>query len=478
MKVNIMKAALFSYPVLAMLFAGCTVGPDYQRPDVAEPETFLGEGRGATNQVSLTGWWKTLGDPVLEGLVERGMTNNLTLQIGIQRIRQSRAQMMQSTSGLWPSLTHAANYNYGRKFGPPGGVAYSATGSGINGEWGGTFAGGFDATWELDLFGGLRREVEAREAEFSGMHYTQRDLEVSLSAEIAMTYLNIRMMQGLLEVTRSNLVTQTRSATITRKRHQAKMVSGLDLSNADAQLQSTAAQIPALEADLADRVLQLELLLGELPNSRKEYVLNASGSPVLPEALPRMIPNELLRRRPDVRKAETVLHAATARIGVAKADLYPRLSLIGSVGASVPSSVSTWNDFTESVRLGPRLSWALFSAGRIRAQIEEKRAVMQQAVFAYQQVVLTAYHEAESAFQGYHQEARRTAPLMDAVAANQRAVRLAQELYKAGYSDYTEVLIAERSLLATESEAVRHRAALAQKLIQFYKALGGGTEVR
>jgi len=468
---------IFNFSLLAFsFFSGCTLGPDYQKPDVSEPKEFLGTS-GTNRTEQLVQWWQKLDDPVLSDLVSAGLTNNLTIQTGLQRVRQSRAQMAQAKAGLWPSLTGLANYNYGRKFGNPAGVGYSATGSGIVGEWGGTFAAGFDATWELDIFGGARRELEAREAELEGMYYTQRDIHVSVAAEIAMAYLNVRMFQSIIEVTQSNLVAQTHSAEITRKRHQAKAVSGLDLANAEAQVLSTTAQIPSLEAGLANGILQLELLLGDVPNARKAQLVSSATFPSLPTALPSLLPNELLRRRPDVRKAEEAVKAATARIGVAEAELYPRFALIGSLGASVPTTgLDQWSVLTESIRVGPRVSWNIFSAGRIRAQVEERKALAEQAVLAYQQTVLKAYNEAESAWQSYNQEAVRGDTLQKAVEANQRAVRIAGELFKAGSTDFTEVLIAQRALLLAQDVQMRHRALLAQKAITFYKALGGGEE--
>jgi outer membrane protein TolC len=174
--------------------------------------------------------------------------------------------------------------------------------------------------------------------------------------------------------------------------------------------------------------------------------------------------------------AETAVQAATARIGVAKVEYYPRFSLIGAIGASAPSTLNSWADFTETVRIGPRVSWNIFSAGRIQAQVEERRAQMEQAVLAYQQTVLRAYQEAESAWQGYNQESQRSEILERSVESHQRAVRIAQELFKAGYSDYMEVLIAQRSLLVAQDVQARHRTLLAQRLIAFYKALGGSLE--
>ena len=459
-----------------LMLSGCKLGPDYERPEFAEPQQFLGAGGANANLDQLTAWWQKLGDPVLSELVGHGLTNNLTVRSGLQRLRQVRAQLAQANAGLWPTLTGTANYNHGRKFGVQSGVGYSATGAGIAGDWGGTFAGGFDATWELDVFGGVRREVEAREAELLGSYFSQHDIEVSLSAEIAMAYLNVRMLQDVLAVTRSNLTAQTQSADITRLRHEARAVSGLDLANAEAQVFTTTAQIPALEANLADMILHLEVLLGELPNTRKEQLVATGSFPQLPPELPAVLPNELLRRRADVRKAEMAVVAATARIGAAQAELYPRFSLIGAVGLSAPSTLSRWTDFTESARIGPRVTWNIFSAGRIRAQVEERRALMEQSVLAYQQTVLNAYQEAESAWQGYNQEALRSDSLAQSVEANQRAVRIAQELYKAGHSDYMEVLIAERSLLIAQDTQARHRALLAQRLVTFYKALGGSLD--
>ena len=469
-----LKPDLFFFTLFLVTFmSGCKLGPDYERPTLDEPQQFLAPENTSTNLEQLTDWWQKLDDPVLAELVSHGLTNSLTVQTGLQRIRQVRAQLTQISAGLWPTLTSAANFNYGRKFGQQSGPGWNAMGAGIGSDWGGMFAGGFDATWELDLFGSTRSEIEAREAELAGTYFSQRDIEVSLSAEIATAYLSVRMLQDVLAVTRSNLVTQTQSADITRKRHEAQAVSGLDLANAEAQVFTTTAQIPTLEATLADTILQLEFLLGEVPNTRKEQLLTTTSFPQLPPELPSAIPNELLRRRADVRRAETAVMAATARIGVAKAELYPRFSIIGAIGLSAPTTANTWVDLTETFRLGPRVTWNIFSAGRVQAQVEERRAQAEQAILAYQQTVLRAYQEAESAWQSYNRESQRGDTLDKSVEANQRAVRIAQELFKAGHSDFMGVLIAERSLLFAQDAQARHRALLAQKLITFYKALGG-----
>ncbi|MCL1920319.1 MAG: efflux transporter outer membrane subunit [Kiritimatiellaeota bacterium] len=466
---------LTTAPLLLLLFAGCKLGPDYERPHLDEPQSLLGDtASGDLDQ--LADWWQKLGDPVLAELVTHGLTNSLTVQSGLQRIRQVRAQLAQSSAGLWPSLTGGASYSPGKKYGELSGAGYNATGVPSDGSWGGTFAGGFDATWELDIFGGTRREIEAREAEVAAAHFSQRDIKVSLSAEIATAYLNVRMLQDVLAVTHANLTAQTQSADITRKRHEAQSASGLDLANAEAQVFATTAQIPALEASLADMILYLEALLGELPNTRKEHLMDTASFPQLPEALPTMLPNELLRRRPDVHQAEAALVAATARIGAAEAELYPHFALIGAIGASMPTPMHQWSAFTETLRIGPRVSWNIFSAGRVRAQVEERKALAEQAALAYRQTVLTAYREAESAWQGYNQESLRSDALGRSVEASQRAVRIARDLYANGYSDYMEVLIAERTLLTAQDALARHRALLAQKLIALYKALGGSLE--
>ncbi len=460
---------------MVAVLSGCRLGPDHVHPEF---ETPLDVGVFATTNAAnpaaeLSDWWRRLDDPVLSDLVTGCLTNNLSLRQGLQRIRQARARVYQARAGFWPEVTGTANYNYGRKYGELDGPGYSSTGSGIAGEWGGTFVGGFDAVWELDIFGGIRREVEARSADLAAVNYSQSDLEVSLAAEVASLYLDARMLQGVLNVTRSNLVTQTQSAEITRKRYRAKFVSGLDVANAEAQVSTTMAQLPALESSLTETVLQIEQLLGVLPNAYSLQILQSDTFPVLPLELPQVLPNELLRRRPDVRQAEMILAAATARVGVMESEIYPKFSLIGSIGVSSPD-IEHWTDFTDTVRFGPRFSWNIFNAGRIRQQVEERKAQMEELLLGYQKTVLRAYHEAESAWQSYTREMERSESLNNSVTFNQRAVKISQELYKSGMSDYMDVLIAQRSLLTAQDAYVRHQTLLARKLISLYKALGGG----
>ena len=472
-----------------LLLPGCAVGPDFLAPHREVPPAWQGLATSTPSQqsvptsgrVQLVEWWKSFRDPTLTSLVERAIHANLDLRQAQARIRQARAARGVAGAGLWPTVDVSAIYR--RSFsggsrgisGASGGSIFIPSGDGQ--EVRDLFQAGLDAAWELDLFGGVRRQIEAADADLQAAVDDGRDLWVSLAAEVGTNYIDLRGLQQQIVTARDNLEAQRHTAEISRKRHEAGFASALDVANAKAQEATTRSQIPVVESAAQAAIHSLSLLLGREPAALARELSAEAPIPVTPPEVPVGLPSDLLRRRPDIRRAERQLHAATARIGVATADLFPRFSLSGSFGLSgnTAGSLTDWANRFWGV--GPTVSWPVFDAGRIRANIEVQKALQEETLLAYQQTVLTALKDVETALVAYAKEQEHRQSLSEAVTQNRKAVDLARTLYVAGRRDFLSVLDAQRSLYVSEDALVRSTQAVASGLIALYKALGGGWEM-
>jgi len=297
---------------------------------------------------------------------------------------------------------------------------------------------------------------------------------VTLTAEVARNYINLRTFQQQIAITRQNLATQEHSALLTRQRFEGGFVSGLDVANAEAQTATTSAQIPLLESSTQQAIHSLSVLLGAPPAALRAELSPVGTIPGSPPQVPAGVPSELLRRRPDIRRAEARIHAATARIGVAAAELFPKFTIAGSTGFQ-SSDFSSWFDWANRFwSFGPSVRWRLFETGRIRAGVELQKALQEQEIIAYQQTVLTALQEVENALIASAKEQAHRNALMAAVAANRKAVTLSETLYTEGQTDFLNVLQAQRALYTTEDALVQSTRTVSTNLVALYKALGGG----
>jgi multidrug efflux system outer membrane protein len=453
-----------------ILICGCAVGPDYQRPQVSVPAEWAGptieaaQRPGASGAQGLADWWTLFQDPILSSLIERAAASNLDLKLAEVRIREARAAKGVAAGGLGPTIDASGAYQRSRF------SAESRTGTATGDQ----YQAGFDAGWEIDIFGGQRRNLEAAEADLQAAVETQRDVLVSLTAEVARNYINLRAFQQQIAITRKNLAAQKHSAQLTRQRFEGGFVSGLDVANADAQSATTAAQIPLLESSVQQTIYSLSVLLGAPPAA-----LAAELSPVetIPGALPEVpagVPSDLLRRRPDIRRAEAQIHAATARIGVAAAELFPKFTIAGSAGFQSTDFSSWFNWANRFWSFGPSVRWRLFETGRIRAGVELQKALQDQEVITYQQTVLSALQEVENALIASVKEQAHREALATAVTANRKAVALAETLYTEGQTDFLNVLQAQGALYTTEDALVQSTRTVSTNLVALYKALGGG----
>jgi NodT family efflux transporter outer membrane factor (OMF) lipoprotein len=399
--------------------------------------------------------------------------SNLTLRVAEDRVREARAEKAVVSGGLWPSVGSSASYSrnrYGEHEFPP------LSGFGVPLAYD-LYNASFDATWELDIFGGTRRAIEAAHAQIGAAEFGERDVLISLLAEVARNYIRARAYQRRLEITRENIQVEQQVLDLTTNRFENGLGSDVDVQQARALLNTTEAQVPSLQTGFDESVFHLAVLLGQAPGALTDNISTKEPIPLTPPLVPVGLPSDLLQRRPDVQQAERQLAAATAQIGVAKADLFPKFSLTGLAGVQ---SVSPGNWFQYASRywqVGPTVQWQLFAAGSIVANVHVQNARQEQALNNYKQTVLTALEDTESALTAYAREQVRRESLSKSVDADRQALSLSAQLYKNGLEDFLRVLDSETSLYSAEDALVQSDQTVSTDLVQLYKALGGGWEV-
>jgi outer membrane protein, multidrug efflux system len=468
-----------------LLLTGCAVGPDYHRPKVVVPAEWSSASTAGVPQASITTpkpaelveWWTTFDDPILTSLVERAIVSNLDLRQAEARIRQARSTRGIAVSGLFPEIDANSSYskslNSRASFGSAGSTSLQSS---IIPSTNDLFQVGLDAAWELDIFGGVRRGIEAAQASLQASVEDRRDVLVTLISEVGVNYVSLRGFQQQILIARENLAAQKHTAEITRKRYEAGFVSGLDAANAYAQVATTESQIPLLQSGAQAAIFSLSVLLGLPPAALTEELNSDKPIPTTPPEVPVGLPSDLIRRRPDIRRAEAQLHSATANIGVATAALFPQFSLTGSAGFLNSDITSLANFSSRFWSYGPSVNWPIFTAGRIRWNIELQKAIKEQDLAAYEQAILNALKDVETALVAYAKDQERIRSLVVAVENNRKAVDLSTKLYIVGKINFLNVLVAQRSLNSSEDALVQTTRNLATDLIALYKALGGGWE--
>lgn len=524
----------------AVILPACTVGPDYRPPETQMPSSWAemppamtttapttAPSRATSQPAAIADWWRSLRDPRLDALVAQAMKSNLDLRVAEARVREARALRGIIAADYWPQVNVAGSYAYkgnsenamkysgssgpglGKQAGgaavssavramltpgqTPAGVAGAAisgaastvvtnavTGSGGGGSFfahsQNLYVAGFDASWELDVFGRIRRDVEAADADVAATEDSRCNTIVTLLAEVALNYVQAREFQQRLAIARASITSQKDSLQLAQTRFKAGLTSELDVTQAKAQLATTQSQIPRLEASLRQTIHRIGVLIGREPSALLPEFQEHAPIPTVPPEVPIGLPSELLRRRPDIRRAERELAAATARIGAATADLFPRFSLTGSFGpqAAEIGHMLDWKSFAWSV--GPSVRWPVFDGWRIRSNIKAQDARQEQALALYEKTVLIALMEVEDALVGYANEQVRHQSLAEAVESNRRSLDLSQELYGGGLIAFLNVLEAQRALYATEDQLAQSESSVVGSLIALYKALGGGWE--
>lgn len=470
---------------------GCTaLLPSYEEPKPDAPAGFLNASVKGDADPGLAEWWRLFGDKKLVSLVERGQVSNLDLREAAARIEEARAQRGVAVSGLFPTVD--SNFNFSRrKFstnafaigpgGPGGGAVGGGTGGGSPQGFGlstfNIYQAGFDSTWEIDLFGGLTRAVEAAGADIDAAIESARDVQTSLSAEIGRRYFELLSVRDRLEIAKRNIAAQEEVAEITRAKYAGGLVSGLDASQAEAQLARTRAVLPALETGSATASYRLAVLLGLPPGSLDTELAPLKELAEPPPAVPAGLPSELLRRRPDIRRAERELAASVARVGVAYSDFFPKLSFTGSIGYAAERWGSLDEGTSQFWSVVPGFRWPVFDAGRIASNVLVQEARAEAAAVAYSRTVLNALEEVEGSLVAYNNERKRREALAGAVQETKETVTLSSELYRQGLVDFVRVLDAQRFLFEAEDALAESEREVRTKLITLFKALGGGWEV-
>ncbi|EIC30474.1 efflux transporter outer membrane subunit [Methylomicrobium album] len=455
----------------AALLAGCAVGPDYETPAAPAPAAFSNaELESYSDQETQKDWWKLFGDAELNALVDRALQHNYDLQGALANLREARALYLESGLNLAPIVTSHANYTdqkrsvgslNNRNFVPRGLKLYSA---------------GFDAFWEVDFFGRVRRDIEASRGEVEAQEASLRDLQVSVIAEVARNYSELRGLQNQLAVARKNAANQAETLEITQARLEIGRGTELDTSRASAQLDSTLATVPPLEAAVKQAIHRLGVLTGQAPGALDAKLAPPAPIPKLPGNIAIGSPSDLLRRRPDIRIAERTLAASTARIGVATADLFPRVTFVGTLSLEASTLSGLGAVGSETYSAGPRISWPALDLGRVYARIKAADANADANLAQYRQTVLNALEETENTLVTYDRERSRRTHLLAAAEASEKAHQLAHLRFEEGIADFLTVLDSESRLLQDQSQLAQSETAVATALVAIYKALGGGWE--
>ena len=453
------------FAVLGLVLAGCTLGPDYRRPNVPTPGAWR-DGIGTADPASLADlpWWKLFQDEELRELLRVAVEANKDLRIAVTRVDQARAQLGITRAAQFPQVDASASATTNR-------TSDTVRPRGQGGQFG-LLSTTADLSFELDIWGRLRRASEAARAELLASEEARHAVVMTLVSDVASAYLQLRELDVELETTRRNVASRRRSLEIVRDRFDAGLTSVLDLRQAEAELASTAAQIPDLERQIAQTEHQLSILLGRNPGGISR------GRPLtgqtFPPAVPAGLPSALLERRPDIRQAEDTLVAANARIGVAKAAFFPQISLTGIFGVESVALSDLFTGPSRIWRFGPRVTLPIFNAGRKRADLQLTEAQQREALIRYEQAIQQAFREVEDALVA-HTKAREGLAQQDAaVQASREALSIAELRYTSGLTSYLNVLDAQRTLLAAELAQSRTLGAQLVAVVQVYKALGGG----
>ena len=468
--------------LLGMAIAGCAaVGPDYIRPHTPVYKAWNTRLGGSPNTVemdtqTLTAWWTTLGDPKLSGLIERAVKGNLDFKKAKARVREARARRCKAQADLLPALDASGSAVWTRTISGAQGytiVESTSTGTTTGSGTSRLYTADFDAAWEMDIFGGTRRSVEAAQGDLQASEEDRRNVLVSLLAEVAVNYVDVRTYQVRLTVAEENLESQKETYQLTQWRYQAGLGDELAVQQARYNVENTNSEIPPLRTGLEEAMNGLAVLLGEQPGMVHSELEKREPVPVSPLKIAVGVPADLLRRRPDIRQAERQLAAQTARVGVATADLYPKFTLNGSIGLE-SFSLSNPSSGVLTLTGGPSVSWAIFKGGAIRQEIEIQSALQEQALIKYEAVVLDALKEVENAIVAYVEVQQRAKALSEATMAAKNAAELALHKYESGLTDFTNVLDAQRSLLSFQQQLAISNGDVISNLVRLYKALGGG----
>ena len=459
---------MLPFVVWTLFLTGCAVGPNYKRPSINAPETFRGEIEISTNSFASLPWWQVFHDETLQNLIRTALTNNYDLRIAITRVEQARAMAAQARAGFFPQINYAATAARGKNVG--GGNTPSPTGT-----IGNVFAADVNASWEIDLWGRIRRLNESARAQFLASEEARRDVMISLIAQVAQNYFQLLALDQQLAIARQSTNSFGQSLKIFNQRLQGGVASILETSSAEALMDASAATIPELEQQIALQENQLSVLLGQNPGAILRG--NTSLEKQMPPEVPAGLPSVLLERRPDIREAEQQLRSANAEVGVAEANFFPQLNLTGLFGEVSPelSAFTSGGDVAWGIAAG--LTGPLFHGGQLRAQYAQARTVRDQFALQYQASVLNAFEEISDALISREKSASAHLQQSRAVESYKIAVKISMERYRMGSADYYEVLQEQQLLFPAENTLVQFQLNQLVAVVQLYRALGGGWQL-
>ena len=470
---------------LAVGLASCAVGPDYRMPDIAVPNSFLHPVTQITHKTApkpsgdLIEWWRSLRDPELNSLVSRALESNLDLEIALTRLQEARTQELVVIGESLP----AGEASGGGGIGTGTNMTLSRASSVLRSAESSAnlskraVVGGFDATWELDVFGKFQREIEAASYDAEALADARDWVLVTVAADVARAYLDMRALQRELAVLRENIGVAKGSLNFEKARFQRGITNELDVALAERHLATLQAGVAPLEAQVAASQHVIAVLLGQFPEDLAKELASPGKLPALPAQIPPGLPIELLRRRPDIHAAERQLAAATARIGVATADLFPRVIVSGALGGQGGPRSSSAIPITFIGAAGPSVYWPLLDFGTLDAIVDIADLQAHELLINYKQVILTAVQQVDDAIASYAAEQERLKSLDRALLGARRATKLATERYDRGLTDYLNVLDAERQEFDLDEQYVVSQQNAAKQLVALYKALGGGWEL-
>ncbi len=448
--------------VVALALAGCTVGPDWVAPTAEVPAHWHASADGRT--AALGEWWRDFRDPLLDELIEQAVAGNLDVAAARARIREARALARQAGAAQLPSLDASGSATRAR-------ARNTSTGDMVVSD---LFRGGFDASWEIDLFGANARTAEAATANLAA---TEADLDstlLTLVGDVASTYVEVRSDRARIALARRTAESQRKTAALTRTKFDAGSASAVDTAKAEAAAASTEAGIPSLETAVAEAIHRLSILTGREPGALAERLRRDGAIPMPRRSLPAGVPAAVIAQRPDVRAAEHRLAQATAKLGASEAAMWPSISLSGSISTSASKIGDLSKASSVAWSWGPSVSIPIFEGGRLEAARDAQAAVRDQTFVAWRASVLTALGDVENALVALSGERARSAKLAAATASYRRATTLSRTLYESGTASFLDVLDAERSLYSAEDMLIQSRAAIANDHVSLAKALGGG----
>jgi len=472
--------ACLSGPMLGIGLTGCTVGPDYQRPEIKEALRRSASDGGSVASRTVEGavditWWKSFRDSQLSSLVERLVAQNLDLKTAAERVVQSVAQRQVAASQGLPHIEGQSLTTYNRQS-PNGPLSLLTPAPGAPLEYA-LFRDGLTSSWQLDLFGRVRRAVEAADANTLAAVENRHGVALAAVAEMAQSYMQLRGTQNHLEIAKRNLRLAEENVELVNKRFGDGVATTLDLAQARAQQATIAATLPPLRTQEAELINVIGLLLGYAPRALEAELHRSQILPRVPRKVPVGRPGTLVRRRPDVREAEAQLHEATAQTGVAVASFYPDVTLNGAVNLESLHLSNLFSPTSAAFAVGPSISIPIFEGGQLRGVLALREARQREAAIFFQKTVLRAWKEVDDALTAYREAQRRRADVARSVTENQAALQAARQRYSEGAIDFLNVIATQAQLLQSENDLADSDTQIATNLVNLYRALGGGWEV-